>query len=277
MKSSIAALVIAAKTLKAADFPLKGTLVLAFVGDEEIGQTGVRSLGSHDLQADFALVAEATSLIPVIAHKGRQILEVSSLGKTAHSAIPETGINAIEHVLFFLDYLFKEFKDFNKIEHPFLGIPTFNLTTIKGGTSINSVPDQCNVTIDIRYLPDQDPNIFEQEILNIAKAYHIRRPEATIKWNILYSSPALECPKDMPLVQSLRRGIQHFTGHDPGVRGMVATTDAGVLYREMGIPTVVCGPGDLSQAHQPDEHIEITELYKAAQTYTWMIREVMHE
>jgi succinyl-diaminopimelate desuccinylase len=275
MKSNIAALILAVKTLKNSRIPLKGSIALALVADEEVGQTGTRTLAQNGFKADFALVAEPTNLIPVTAHKGRRIYEVSALGKTSHAAMPEYGVNSIEHLLVFLDSLLTEIHCLKEAPHPLLDLPTCTLTTIRGGTAINSVPDHCRATIDYRYLPAQSPAQIDAEFQRIADLVKSRHGDARLDWKVLFDSPSLECSENMRLVQSLRKAIQILTGKDPGINGMKVSTDAGIFSRVMGIPTVVCGPGEPSQMHRVDERIEIAELLNGAKAFALMIQEVM--
>jgi acetylornithine deacetylase/succinyl-diaminopimelate desuccinylase-like protein len=276
MKAGIAALIMAVRNLKNSHFRLKGSIVLACVADEEGGQAGSKALAKAGIQADYALVAEPSQLIPVIAHRGRRIYEFVSSGKTAHAALPENGVNAITPMLDFLQSILAKASRFSQPVHPLLGSSTFTLTTIQGGSAINSVPDRCRATIDFRHLPEHDPAEVDREIQAILDETARRHPQAGLDWQALFSSPALQCPQDMPVVRALRSATLQLFGYDPGVKGYQATTDAGVLSAHMGIPTVVCGPGDLRQAHQPDEKVEVMELYKGVQIYTRVIQELMH-
>jgi acetylornithine deacetylase/succinyl-diaminopimelate desuccinylase family protein len=276
MKAGIAALIVAVKSLKTSGFPLKGTIIMAFVADEEIGQLGSQTLAKQGVSADFALVAEPSSLIPVIAQRGRRIYEISASGKTAHAALPEQGINAIAPMLDYLQAILRKADAFSQKVHPRLGRTKFTLTTIQGGSAINSVPDRCKATVDFRHLPNHEPDEIDEEIQGIMEAVALKFPETGLGWKVLFSSPSFDCAEDMPLVRALRQATEGLFGFDPGVKGYEATTDAGVLSTVMGIPTVVCGPGDLRQAHQPDEKIEIAELLRGAEIYARMIQDVMH-
>jgi len=274
MKAGIAAMVSAIQMAQRKGFRPRGTVILAAVADEEVDQTGSRYLGEIGLKADYALVAEPTSLEVMIVHKGRMILEVSTLGKTAHAAMPEHGVNAIEKMGRVLEAAQLEGEALRQRVHPMLGNPTLTITMIQGGSAINSVPDRCQVTLDRRYLPEEKPEAILEGLRKRLAA--LSEQDEALQWELelLRHSPPLEGATDMPLVSSLRRAIAEVRGEDPGVHGLLATTDAGVLWAELGIPTVVCGPGDLTQAHKPDEHVAIDELVEAAQVYAQVIEEL---
>lgn len=276
MKSGMAALIMAVKALKNSKFPLKGTIILALVADQEISQHGSKALAKQGLTADYALVAEPSSMIPVIAHHGRRIYELSSIGKTAHAVLPEQGINAIVPMLDFIQNILKKSSNFSKKSHPLLGRSTFVLTTIQGGNAINSVPDRCTATIDFRHIPNHDHREVDQEIQIALDEVANRHTQADLDWKVLFSAPSFECAEDMPLVKSLRRSAQLINGRDPGVKAMHAATDAGIFSNTMGIPTVVCGPGDHGQVHLPDEKILVEELHQGARIYTHVIQDLMH-
>jgi len=202
-------------------------------------------------------------------------LEVSTLGKTAHAAMPEHGVNAIEKMGWVLEAAQLEGEALRQRAHPMLGNPTLTITMIQGGSAINSVPDRCQVTLDRRYLPEEKPEAILEGLRERLAA--LSEQDEALQWELklLKHSPPLEGATDMPLVSSLRKAIAEVRGEDPGVHGLLATTDAGVLWAELGIPTVVCGPGDLTQAHKPDEHVEVDELVQAAQVYMQVIEELL--
>ena len=275
MKAGIAAMVGAMQMAQRKGFRPRGTVILAAVADEEVDQTGTRYLGSIGLKADYALVAEPTSLKPMIAHKGRMILEVSTLGKTAHAAMPEHGVNAIEKMGRVLEAAQLEGEALWQKAHSMLGKPTLTITMIQGGSAINSVPDRCQVILDRRYLPEEKPEAILDGLRKQLTALSTQDEAMQWELKLLRHSPPLEGAADMPLVSSLRRAIAEVRGEDPGVHGLLATTDAGVLWAELGIPTVVCGPGDLTQAHKPDEHVEVDELVQATQVYMQVIEELL--
>ena len=273
MKAGIASMVSALQAMLQSGYEPRGTIILAAVADEEVDQTGTRYLGEIGLKADYALVAEPTSLKPMIAHKGRMILEVSTLGKTAHAAMPEQGVNAIDKMARVLEATQKEGAALQKRTHPILGKPTLTVTTIQGGSAINSVPDRCQLTLDRRYLPDEKPEEIMEGLQRQLAA--LSAHDEAIQWELklLKHAPPLASSIDNPLVSVLRKAVIEVCGEDPGVGGLLATTDAGVLWAELGIPTVVCGPGDLYQAHKPDENISLDELVQAARVYARVIGE----
>jgi succinyl-diaminopimelate desuccinylase len=156
MKGGLAAMVAAAMCL-ADESEINAGMTLVLTADEETGCKGAAYLAGLDnvLEKDGALVvAEPTSNIPFIGHKGALGIQAVTTGITAHGSMPQEGVNAIykaaDAVIQLRAY------DFDVPSHPLLGSPTLNVGTISGGLNLNSVPDRAVVGIDIRTIPGQD-------------------------------------------------------------------------------------------------------------------------
>ena len=156
MKSGVAAFVVAAIRL-ARELETGPGMVLIITAGEETGCEGayhLAGLGNVLGDAGAIVVAEPSSNLPFIGHKGALWLKAVANGLTAHGSMPELGVNAIYKAARTISQL--EDFDFNVARHPVLGKPTLNVGTVHGGMNINSVPDRAEVGIDIRTLPDQD-------------------------------------------------------------------------------------------------------------------------
>jgi acetylornithine deacetylase len=148
--------------------------------------------------------------------------------------------------------------------HPVLGCATLNVGTIRGGTGVNIVPDSCEIHIDRRLLPGEDP----AEALNACRAFLL--PRLGKDFPVVFdppwhSEPALDTPLDSAVVKSVTAAASAVLG---GARtcGVPYGTDAATLSAG-GIPSVVFGPGDIAQAHTDDEWIETKQIELAAEAY----------
>jgi acetylornithine deacetylase len=145
--------------------------------------------------------------------------------------------------------------------HPRLTPPSLSVGTVNGGISVNTVPDFCEIEIDHRVLPGQDPAVLRQRVID-----HLRQQmDDTI--SITHSEPYIQAPGlsdegNDSLATSLAN-VARVQGHDSALLGVSFGTDAAVLSQD-GSPTVVFGPGDVAQAHTADEWVSIEQLEAAA-------------
>lgn len=237
------------------------TVILAAVCDEEHAYRGVTSLISDlDDQAILgAVVGEPTGLLPVTAHKGALRYTVRALGTAAHSSRPADGVNAISLIAPVLARLAAEPP--GAPCHPLLGPATRCATRLSGGTGPNTIPDRAEVDVDRRTLPGEDP----------MAVWHRERDEleelASMPGQIEIDEPfTIDYPLDTPpssaIVAALREGLIR-RGMPAPVTGLPFGTDASKLARA-GIPSVVFGPGAITDAHSADESVAIADVVTAA-------------
>lgn len=265
MKGFVATVLALVPDFQAADLTVPVHIALSF--DEEVGCLGVPVL-LDDLTANLprprlVIVGEPTSMRPVNAHKGICAYHTVVTGKEAHSSLPHRGANAIgaaAEIVRFLDHLAEEHagqpEPGSGFEPPYT---TFNVGRIDGGTAVNIIARHCALTWEFRPLPGTDPRGIEAEVdRHIAQAVlprlQARHPEGTIRTTRLCAVPPLSPEPESPAEALVRQ----LTGVNEA--GAVAfTTEAG-LFQERGIAAVVCGPGSIDQAHQPNEFIERAQL-----------------
>ncbi|MBW0004235.1 MAG: acetylornithine deacetylase [Hyphomicrobiales bacterium] len=247
---------------------LKTPIHLALSYDEEIGCIGVRRLIADLATRNFrplgCIVGEPTAMGIVCAHKGRRTTRVRVRGLEAHTGVPHLGVNAIEAAAEVIAF-FKQVGRRLRVEGPHdksFETPshaTIQTSTIKGGTTSNIVAGHCKFDVDIRYLPGQDTSI----LLDEGKAFVERdilpemrsvAPEAGFTWETGADFPSFSNDEDSQIV----RLAKELTGAERTSK-VGFGTEAG-LFQEAGIPTVVCGPGDIGQAHKPDEFIDIAQV-----------------
>lgn len=236
--------------------------------DEEIGCVGVRAL-LRDLQANGiqpagCIVGEPTSMRAIVAHKGKRAYRCCVRGKEAHSALTPQGVNAIEFAALLIAHIraLAARLEAEEARDPAFVVPhtTFNTGTIQGGLATNVVPRDCEFTFDLRYLPGTDPDALFSEVERYAHDTllpQMRRiaSDADISFAITANTPGLSIAPSHELV-ALAQALADSRGN-PGK--VDYGTEAG-LFSRAGIPTVVCGPGNIEQAHKPNEYIELTQI-----------------
>ena len=235
---------------------------IVFVGlmDEECNQTGSRSFAKLRMKADLALVGEPTRCKIVTAHKGDLWLRLIATGKAAHGARPELGRNAIHSLAQCIDAIETDYAALlRKRRHPLLGHATINTGTIRGGAQPNIVPDHCEADLDRRTLPGETFAKIRRELLGVLARRGLKAKLIDVKG---YTCPALETDPRLPWVHDFMRSAQQKKP-----LGVDYYCDAANLA-SAGIPTVVWGPGDISQAHTADEWITIEQLERGTDMLT---------
>jgi acetylornithine deacetylase len=242
------------------------SVLLAFTVDEEFTHTGSSALAESNHGAKLAIVAEPTRLDVVHCHKGAVRWKIRTRGVACHSSSPDQGINAIyrmgevlRHLSNYADALSKSRVD------PILGPPTLSVGRIEGGVSVNVVPDWCEIEVDRRLIPGENPNdgIGGVQTELIARLGNPDWLEFGAPW---VSMPALRSDRGVEWTAPIRSAIEKGTGRTPKLIGVPFGTDAGPLGAR-GLPAIVFGPGDIAQAHTKDEWIELEEMALAAEAY----------
>ncbi len=269
MKGGLAAMACALAAIDAAGVPLKRSLALIAVASEEQGNRGTAALVRDGFRAQWGVVGEATGLDLVIAHKGVDRYRVTLEGRAAHESLPERGVNAIVAAARLITALDTSLSStVEQQTHPFLGHSTYNIGTIQGGISRNTVPDRCTFQIAKRWLPGDSPCAIRSELEEVirtvtteARVSLAREPDME-----RIAHPPLDLVPDHPLARTLATTVERVTGRRPALCGWPAFTDAALL-QDAGTPTVVFGPGDLNLAHSDAEHIPIAQVVTAAEVY----------
>lgn len=228
---------------------------------EEKGNVGAEQLVELGLGADEALVLEPTDFSVVHAHKGTMWFEVETRGRAVHGSNPSLGVNAIRGMMKVLEGLEADVAALQeKAPHPVLGQPTINLGLIRGGSSINIVPDRCVVEVDRRTLPGEDNAAIlrraREQVAEQVRAGTLTGGEVrAIKDGTPFATAA-----DGRLVQRLLAACQQ-AGESVRAEGAAWYSDAGPFARTCR-EVAVFGPGSIRQAHTADEYIELAVLEK---------------
>ena len=267
MKAGVAAFVAATLAELAVQPGFRRGITLVITAGEETGCEGAFHLArSRKLgPAAFLVVAEPSSNLPIIAHKGSVRVAVRVRGRTAHSSMPELGENAIDRAVDMIRRLRSWRSDLP--DHPLLGNMTAAVTTISGGLNINSVPDQATFTVDIRTLPSQDHSGLVAEIRALCG------PEADV--DVLTDFRGFETEPHHGAVMSLIDILHAHLDKRPPPLGAPYFTDASALVPGFGgVPTVVIGPGEAAQAHQTNEFCFVQNIEMSCSIYRAMIRQM---
>ncbi|MEE9479496.1 MAG: acetylornithine deacetylase [Kiloniellales bacterium] len=247
---------------------LKTPVHLAFSYDEEIGCVGVRRLIAmlKDLPVRPAMcvVGEPTGMKVIVAHKGKRALRVRARGLECHSSLPTAGVNAIDYaaeLIGFIRTLAGRAAEQGPFDPEFeVAYTTLHTGTVRGGTALNIVPKDCAFEFEIRNLPDEDPEALVDEIKEYARErlepeMQAVDPAAGFDFEDLSGYPGLDTDPGAEVV----RFVQSLAGaNDHGK--MAFGTEAGLFHRRVDVPTVVCGPGFIEQAHKPNEFIALEQV-----------------
>ena len=238
---------------------------LVFSYDEEIGCLGIRPLikkiGKELPRPDMVIVGEPTSMTVVDAHKGATRFETIVTGHEAHSSMSHIGVNAIDYAALIIRELRTIEDEFARAHNSDRFTPsysTIHVGTIEGGTALNIVPKTCRFIWEVRALPDLDPVKVLARVQDFAKTRclpEMRKiaPECDIKIKQETNIPSFQASQSEAISLAMRLAGQNKTFAVP------YGTEAG-LFEQGGTPTVICGPGDIAQAHKPNEFVAISQL-----------------
>ncbi|QIG47049.1 acetylornithine deacetylase [Nordella sp. HKS 07] len=242
---------------------------LAFSYDEEVGCRGapdlVAEVAGLPVKPAVCIVGEPTSLQIATAHKGKVAYRITVTGRTGHSALPHRAANAVTaaaRIAAMLGDLADEVAISGPRDESFdPPYTTIHVGSLHGGSALNLVPDRAVLEYEIRNIPDREGGIpvlcsrIEAGIAAECQALRRSAPEADILIEEIVAYPQLATAADHPAVAAVAR----LAGTEARPRTVSFGTEAG-LYAEAGIPTVICGPGDMTRAHKADEWIGLDEL-----------------
>jgi acetylornithine deacetylase len=234
--------------------------------DEEVGCIGVRRLISDIVARGVTpagcIVGEPTGMELVVAHKGKRSWRCRVRGHEAHSSLTPLGVNAVQiacEIVAFIAQRAREFRD-GAGQDAAYDVPysTVHVGTIRGGTALNIVPRDCTFDFEIRHLPFDDPQVFFDEVRAFAQRYlpamHAVDPATYIEFDMLSSMPGFDTQDGSPIAEFGRA-----CNHAHGVAKVSFGTEAS-LFHLASIPTIICGPGHIAQAHQPNEWVAIEQV-----------------
>ncbi|MFO1062043.1 MAG: acetylornithine deacetylase [Dongiaceae bacterium] len=265
MKGFLAAALAAVERARGRTF--RHPLILSFSHDEEIGCIGVRSL--LEVLPDriapplCCVVGEPTGFAVMLGHKGKLSGTIACRGRAGHSSLAPHRLNAI-HLACDMVGEIRRLQDeiaATGRRDPDYDVPytTLHVGRIAGGTALNIVPDACSLEFEIRHLAADDPEALLERLRAHGRAlaghHHAGFPEAAVEVAARSSYPGLDTPSDAAVVDLVAGlvGERRLGKIDFG-------TEGGLFHRRLAVPTVICGPGSIGVAHQPDEHLAPADL-----------------
>jgi acetylornithine deacetylase or succinyl-diaminopimelate desuccinylase len=276
MKGALACMIGAMRAIKRSGIKLAGDIVFAGCIDEELRSYGTVDAVEKGYQADGVIVGEPTELQVHIAQRGLEWYEFNFIGKTVHGGRQRDGINAILMANRFLDEIVSYLtpKVFAR-KHPLLTEATLNVGVIHGGTGLSTVPGQCRLLIDRRFLPYEDYVEVGMEFQRILDKLSAGDPQFKCEMKVMdesvmkegYVHQPFETPADQPIVQCAWKAAQEVSGFEPMPIAHKAWTDAALFSRYGNTPAVIMGPGSSLVCHSEFEYVPIDQLEKACKQY----------
>jgi acetylornithine deacetylase len=270
MKSFLALALEVAASFSPAE--LRRPLLVLGTADEESSMSGARALAdAGEALADRAIIGEPTGLVPIRAHKGILMERVRLQGRSGHSSDPSLGLSALDgmhavlgRLVAYRDRIAREQRDASfDVPHP-----TLNLGRIHGGDAPNRICAACELAFDVRMLPGMPLDATRAEIHGEVRAA-VREAGLALDVDtepLFAGVPAFAAPPGSPWV----RELEEATGRSAGT---VAFGTEAPFFAQLGIETVVLGPGSIEVAHRPDEHVPLEALSQTVE----LLRRLVHE
>jgi succinyl-diaminopimelate desuccinylase len=268
-KASVTAQIIAGLAIARSGVRLNGRIAITAVADEEIGGDAgaVLLFGPGGLKPDWTIVGEQTLGRVCIGEKGGAACRIRVHGRGAHASMPGLGVNAVETMAAVIVALSRElFPKLSARTHPLFLPSSGAVTTIVGGVKENIIPDYCEVYVDRRIVPGEDPEACRREIDEIVQATVAAIDGVSAE--VVFDGEAWAASATDPSSPVVRAMIQanHALGLDTEPAGFSAMSD-GRYFTARGVPTIVYGPGNVENAHIADEWVGIDEVISAARAY----------
>ncbi|OEY65739.1 acetylornithine deacetylase [Marinobacter sp. X15-166B] len=258
MKGFFAVAIEAAKVF--VDQPLQQPLIILATADEESSMSGAQALAAAGRpQARYAVIGEPTGLRPVRMHKGIMMERLVFEGQSGHSSDPALGRNALEGMHEAIGELLglrRHWQERYRNPGFAVQVPTLNLGCIHGGDNPNRICARCELQFDLRPLPGMDMAELRRQILERVQPIAHSRALALTFEPLFEGVPPFETPAHAELV----RVCETLTGHP--AQAVAFATEAPWL-QQLGLETLVMGPGSIDQAHQPDEYLALSQLQPA--------------
>lgn len=245
---------------------LKRPLHFALSYDEEVGCIGVRRLiadiGRRGVEPAGCIIGEPTGMRLVVAHKGKRSYRCRVRGHEAHSSLTPRGVNAVQiacEIVAMLTQMARRFRDRGRFDSAYdVPFTTVHTGVIRGGTALNIVPRDCVFDFEFRHLPFDDPEELFAEVKRFAATLlpemHAVQPQTFIEFDPLSAMPGFDTHGGNEIAEL---GRSCSATHE---YGKVSFGTEASLFHGAGIATIICGPGHIEQAHQPNEWVAVEQL-----------------
>jgi acetylornithine deacetylase len=280
MKGGLVTHLVALDALSDLGLTLGGDVTVAATVGEENGGLGALSTVLRGYRADAALITEPTRLALVPAQGGSLVFRLKVPGRSAHAAVRDEGVSALEKFVPILENLRELEQERNAVlSHPlYEGVRNkvpINIGLVRAGTWASTVPESLVAEGRVGLIPGEEVDSFKDLVAERIAAVAERDPwlvehPPELEWFGGQFAPA-EVASDAPICEAVIEAHERVTGEKPSVEGVPYGADMRLFIRFGGMPCVMYGAGDVNVAHAPDEHISITDLLTATSTIACLL------
>lgn len=253
---------------------LDGSVVFHAAIGEETAEPGTKTLLEQGYDGNYGVVLEPTGMRTATSEKGLAWYELTVSGDPSHASRPDQGENAIQSARPVLDALATYDEEVRTREDDLVGRAYSTVTMLKAGTKENVVPEQATITIDRRFLPDESVEAIDTEIDDLLTEV-AADSDVEVSWERTrtYESAAIDV--DSPLAEVFRRHSAEVADVPTDPWGIKASTDVRNFVNDADIEAITWGPGDISQAHTYDEHVDLSAAADGFETLRGAAREIL--
>jgi len=280
MKGGLVTHLIALDALSDLGFALRGDVTVAATVGEENGGLGALSSVLRGYRADAALITEPTRLALVPAQGGSLVFRLKVPGRSAHAAVRDEGVSALEKFV----PIFENLRELEQERNGVLSHPLYdgvqnkvpiNIGVVRAGNWASTVPESLVAEGRVGLIPGEEvepfKDLFSQRIAAVAERDSwLREHPPDLTWFGGQFAPA-EVEPDAPICEALKKAHEQVTGEVPPVEGVPYGADMRLFIRFGEMPCVMYGAGDVNVAHAPDEYISVTDLLTAASTVACLL------
>ncbi|HET6661668.1 MAG TPA: ArgE/DapE family deacylase [Rubrobacter sp.] len=280
MKGGLVTHLVALDALSDLGLGLRGDVTVAATVGEENGGLGALSTVLRGYSADAAIITEPTRLALVPAQGGSLVFRLKIPGRSAHAAVRDKGVSALEKFV----PIFENLRELEQERNGVLSHPLYegvrnkvpiNVGVVRAGNWASTVPESLIVEGRVGLIPGEevDPfkDLFSERIAAVAERDPwLREHPPELEWFGGQFAPAAIDP-DAPICEAVKRAHKRVTGKEPPVEGVPYGADMRLFIHFGGMPCVMYGAGDVNVAHAPDEHISVTELLTATSTVACLL------
>jgi acetylornithine deacetylase len=280
MKGGLVTHLVALDALSDLGLGLRGNVTVAATVGEENGGLGALSTVLRGYRADAAIITEPTRLALVPAQGGSLVFRLKIPGRSAHAAVRDQGVSALEKFV----PIFENLRELEQERNGVLSHPLYegvrnkvpiNIGAVRAGNWASTVPESLIAEGRVGLIPGEevDPfkDLFSERIAAVAERDPwLREHPPQLEWFGGQFAPA-EVDQDAPICEAVKKAHKRVTGEAPAVEGVPYGADMRLFIHFGGIPCVMYGAGDVNVAHAPDEHISITELLTATSTVACLL------
>ena len=280
MKGGLVTHLVALDALSDLGLRLRGDVTVAATVGEESGGLGALSTVLRGYRADAALITEPTRLALVPAQGGSLVFRLEVPGRSAHAAVRDEGVSALEKFVPIFEDLQELERERNAaLSHPlYAGVKNkvpINIGVVRAGNWASTVPESLVAEGRVGLIPGEEVDAFKELVAERVDTVAGRDPwlrehPPEIQWFGGQFAPA-EVAADAPICEAVEEAHERVTGEKPPVEGVAYGADMRLFIRFGGMPCVMYGAGDVKVAHAPDEHISVTELLTATSTVACLL------